>query len=103
MAGSAHAPPVVIDPWAPALFNGPHDGTWVFKKAIDWLLGVWYPLFPGSPSVVLPAGNNFLWRTHSHHELPAGARTSFSWRLVPGQRSNAECGGNILDGSFRRA
>ena len=37
--------------------------------------------------VVLPAGNNFLWRSHGKVDLPVGGHQQLSWRVVPDCRT----------------
>jgi hypothetical protein len=79
--------PVVVN-LSYGIFDGPHDGTSPFETAVDELVRAWSVLFGnGRLSIVLPAGNNFLWRTHAHFSLPATSTQRLDWRVVPDDRT----------------
>jgi hypothetical protein len=85
--GAAGDVPVVVN-LSYGLFNGPHDGTSVFELAVDAIVRLWNAAHPqGQLCVVLPAGNNFLWRTHAHFELEPKAKKHLHWRVVPDDRT----------------
>ncbi len=78
--------PVVIN-LSYGLFAGPHDGTRRLEKAIEHLVHLRKLAAPHAPfCVVLPAGNNYLWRTHAHFDLRVQETRGLQWRVVPDGR-----------------
>lgn len=79
--------PVVVN-LSYGLFNGPHDGTSHFEQAVDSIVRLWNSAYPkGQLCVVLPTGNNYLWRTHAHFRLKPQEAKRLEWRLVPDGRT----------------
>ena len=68
------------------ILSGPHDGTDLLARAIDFLVGTWNNL-PGDArlSVVIPAGNGHLSQSHACDHLPANRvrDVPFRWRILP--------------------
>ncbi len=68
--------------------DGPHDGTSIFARAVDDIIGL-LRTAGWKVSVVLPAGNGHVSQTHARVALPPGALASrtIDWRLLPDTRT----------------
>jgi hypothetical protein len=61
---------------------GPHDGCSLFEQAIDFILSLRSQVAP--MRLVLPAGNWYLARCHTHLEIAAGSTSpALRWRVLP--------------------
>ncbi len=90
--------PVVIN-FSYGVFGGPHDGTALLEKAIDELVAARNERVAPT-SVVLPAGNHFLERSHAvvaegnFFEEPTGSREptgscDLPWQVQPNDRTSS--------------
>lgn len=59
---------------------GPHDGSSIFERALDELVGCWR----GGLSLVLPTSNAYQARTHANATLAPGEHCTLRWRCLPG-------------------
>ena len=81
--------PVVVN-LSYGLFHGPHDGMSVFETAVDEIVRLWNAAWPNARMcVVLPGGNNFLWRCHAKFNLARSAHHRVAWRVVPDDRTSS--------------
>ncbi|MEH6631748.1 MAG: hypothetical protein V7776_13010 [Halopseudomonas aestusnigri] len=84
--------PVVIN-FSYGVFGGPHDGTALLEKAIDEIVAARNERIAPT-SVVLPAGNHYLERSHAvvaeenFLEEPAGS-CDLPWRVQPNDRTSS--------------
>ena len=93
--------PVVIN-FSYGVFGGPHDGTALLEKAIDEIVAARNERV-ATTSVVLPAGNHYLERSHAvvaesdfsggSSDGPAGScdlpRCDLPWRVQPNDRTSS--------------
>ena len=78
--------PVVIN-LSYGYFAGPHDGTSAFEEAIELLI-VLSTALGVTLSVVLPAGNSYLLRTHAQVSFEKiGQVVLLNWRVLPDCRT----------------
>jgi hypothetical protein len=62
--------------------HGPHDGSSLFERAIDFLIALWSSIVT-PVMMVLPAGNSHLTRCHAHFQLAPGGAQTLQWRVLP--------------------
>jgi hypothetical protein len=79
--GTAQLPVVVNLSYG--LIAGPHDGSLLLERAIDFATAN----RPAPLMVVLPAGNHHLARCHGRFSLPAGSVRKTRWRVQPDNQS----------------
>lgn len=63
---------------------GPHDGSSLFERALDELVGCWR----GGLSLVLPTSNAYQARTHGNATLAPGEHGTLRWRCLPGDTTH---------------
>jgi hypothetical protein len=68
--------------------SGPHDGTDLLPRAVDFAIEVWRDLLHQKLSVVLPAGNGYVSETHVVVTPRISARPEpLTWRILPDTRT----------------
>ena len=68
---------------------GPHDGTSVLERAIDWRLQLARESLRAPVTLVLPAGNAHTTRLHASADIATGQTARFAWNNAPDDPSDS--------------